>query len=1200
MESVLFRYSDFFDNDGGFDRVKADFMALGDELIKEAKRIRSEISLFDTNEIDRIADLEKRTEQLNKTFREYNDARKQVENLNQTVAKSQRNNITLTNQQGKSLDQLNVELEQHRVALRVINAAQKAGELTETEAAEARGRLRLETRNLTQEIRRQEKAILDQNKLTRTEQKLQQATITLEKERATTIQEIRERLSALRLVASQVNITTEEGRAQVAAYNEEINELTDQLAANSDKFIQNKINVGNYEEAIRNALDGTEFFTTGIGGLDVVLGAVTAGLVANTEALERMEQNFGRAGKATANFIRNFRRLNGVLRASIIGTVLIAIAGIASAFSQGRAGAVRTEQVLKNITNTLSILGSVAADVGGAVIDIIGLIGNSFTTIGLRFDRFTARLELLAAQARNLIPGGEEIDTAPLEARIESLGNQLDEQLRQNGEDARDVFSNLFDVLGTIPDRLRAIGTSGAVINQAAIDAFVLGDNIKRAELNVVELQKAYDILQQRAGDSTISLNEQLEAANDSLEAGTALIEEQNKVREAQLALANSQAAAEVIAQQAGLEGAQRLIELADVRDAQGNRRRRSIEEEIEFAQELLAVSERTAVLQNNLSDDNLEQSQVALRELLQGQNELVLNEVQNAQIRREIQRDLFEQNLDLLIDFIDVEKQLSEEQVNNVANSFRDRLIEADRFNARFRENARRELDEFNKLAQANAQILRDQLQNDDLLDQLTDAQIQAIRDSLQQLEGIDLQLQFNEDGSFDVLNDGTALTLDNIVELNKELQALGLAEIPINRFRGFNIELNRGLKELQDQNEELRQQAILFDEINQNLTSDEGELDALDDLTDRLLKVGEALRNENLSDRERDELLKQLEDLEKERTAIAEVAEFERRRNRIDAINEELALVKAGSQREAELLRERLALEKQIRDADLDDTFESIKKNNEKIEEENKKAAEEARRILGLILDRVVEVGEKRVEEQEKVVERSEEQVERQERRAEQGLENTLAFEQRERARAEAELIAQQARLERLERIRGLYASYANYAQQGEGDNAIVRALRDFAILESITRSFGEGGAVDDKLPTDGIFRGRSHQGRKGGIPILVEGREGIFSAREMENLGKDNFYAIKRMAGLGVIGKNMFSQQGQDVMKYVPVPMGGGDPALVQEVREVKNAIKNKPDQQVDVPSVVDGVLKFTETVTKGRMKKRNHYRIKKPRL
>jgi len=1155
MDSILIKYSEFFDNDGGFEKVRSDFKQLGDFLVKEAEKIKKETQIFDLSEIERIAELEARTEKLTKTFREFNDAKKQVEKLEEKMGKTQRNNIKLTNQQSKSLDELNVELAQHRAALKVINAAEKAGEISTTKAAEARGRLRLETKNLTQEINKQEKEILNQNKLTAKEIKLQKAQIVLEKERAETIEEIRERLSALRLVASQVNITTQEGRDRVQEYNDEINELTDTLSENSDKFIQNKINVGNYEESVVNALEKTGLMNSGIGVLDSSLNSLVKILTLNKEELAAMEESLKKNSSAIKRFAVSFGKLNKVLKASIIGAVLIAVASIGSVFSQGRAGVIKTEKALTTFNNVLRVVINTLADLFNGGLSVFNALRENVSNVVLPFKILRLEAKLLFAELKDSF-GGNADEVNRLKTEIAALNKELADGRKNAQDGVREGWEEITTAIGSFSSRYKDAQNAITAGNKAISESFKIADEIRAAEIELIKLRGELALLESAGGDSTKSLNEQLEATEKALVKNLEVIEQENEVRRLNLKLANAKARQDVLAAGSSLKAlgvdAQRLANLKS---------------EEEFARELLRINQAIDPSKNPLSDDLLDESQGALRDFLEGLNEQDQAVEESAKARREIQRDLFEQNLDLLIDFIDTEKNLSEQQVNDVTKNFRDRLVEADRFNKKFRENAQAELNEFSKIAK--------EFEKD-----------------------LDFDIDFNEDGTFDVLVNDTKLSIDNVVELNKQIQGLGLPEIVINRFREFIVEARNGVKDFNDINKELGQTGILVKELVSNLSVDEDELAALENLNNRfneLFKIDQS----QLSDAERTKILSELEDLEKQKTAIVKFAEEQRRDNRLEAIEAELATVEQGSKRELELLREQAALRKEIFEDSIDSNAEKLKSDNEKAKAEYKKFTEEVREILGTILDKVVEVGQKRVEEQEERVDKADEAISKQEERAQQGLSNTLAFEQRERGKAEAELVKQQKRLERLERIKGLYSSYASYASQGEGDNAIAKALRDFAILESIAASFGDGGLVADKVPTDGrgIIRGRSHNGQHGGIPVMVEGNEGFFSKKAVDNIGKDNFRAFHDMATRGVLGKNFFTGQGESFSKVMPVPYAAQDNRLINEVRELNHTIKSKSESFTDVPKIVDGVLTFVETVKKGNVTKRNHYVIKK---
>ena len=227
MDKILIKYSDFFEDDGGFRKVVDDFKSIGKELIDEAEDLKKALKFVDADNIKMVRQFEDQAKDLVDTTKKYKETLDELNEAELDKQKTEMKGLKITKAQQKAIDELNTTLAQQKVALQVINAAEKAGEISTQKAAEARGRLKLETKATTIELRKYEKEVIDQNKLSVRQQKLIKAETTLRKGQATTIQEIRERLAALRLVASEVDITTPEGVQQVKDFNEEINNLTD-------------------------------------------------------------------------------------------------------------------------------------------------------------------------------------------------------------------------------------------------------------------------------------------------------------------------------------------------------------------------------------------------------------------------------------------------------------------------------------------------------------------------------------------------------------------------------------------------------------------------------------------------------------------------------------------------------------------------------------------------------------------------------------------------------------------------------------------------------------------------------------------------------------------------------------------------------------------------------------------------------------
>ena len=280
MENILFKYSDFFEDDGGMQKVKSDFEKLGNDLISEAKKVKKEVAdTFNFDDLEGFKKMEAKVEDLVKATEKYENAKISLAEIEAEIIKAQKKetdsledladaidtntDATEENVQAlkdrkkatvestKALDKLYVEMEQHKVALKVTNELEKQGLITIEDASVARGRARLMMKELTKEINKQEKELLALNEVSKKEQKLLEAKIVVENKQIDTLEEVRERMSALRLVVQSLDYKKEAEKIQ--AYNQEIDELTEILSENSDKFIQNKINVGNYEESIKKS-----------------------------------------------------------------------------------------------------------------------------------------------------------------------------------------------------------------------------------------------------------------------------------------------------------------------------------------------------------------------------------------------------------------------------------------------------------------------------------------------------------------------------------------------------------------------------------------------------------------------------------------------------------------------------------------------------------------------------------------------------------------------------------------------------------------------------------------------------------------------------------------------------------------------------------------------------------------------------------
>lgn len=1166
MENVIFKYSDFFEDDGGFNKIRSDFDKLGDDLIKRAKEIKGNIKIFDLDDLDSFKKIESETENLMKVFEEYGKAKEEVNNIEKEYIKTLKKQSKTTDDQIDDLVRLDKELTNLKGDLKEINTLSKLGIKTDRDLNKERVQAELNIKKLNSEIRKNQAEILKANELSKEEEKLIKAKITLQNTEIKSLNQVRERIAALRVVVQSMDYL--EQAEEIKAYNDEINTLTDTLSDNSDKFIQSKINVGNYEESIRNALESSDLFKTGIGQLDVAISSVTKLFSVTTKEAEEMEKTMGKNTTALQKFTIGFGKMNKALKFSVIGVLLIALGALASLFGNTRSGAANMEKAMLALSNTISAFGQLS-------MEIVKSVGSTFGGFFDNMKVFFLEMKNGFLSLTNVMGDNDEA----IKENEKSIA-KLNAEIKQNNEESAKTGS-IWSRLGKILSNLKDSTVNGF---EYIDKAFKLEDEIRRLERAAERLNGELEITNLRADDTTKSFKSMRLNAELAVKQQSKLSKLNNDIANKELEVINNK-----IRQQAvlnNLAGSELNIGLKGLAFAEATQR--------------LA---REKGVDLKLQDDLIQEQAQSMLKIIQLQNENNKQIVENAKMRRQINQDLFEQNLDILIDLIDTEKNISEAFVNNQKKNLKTRIDEYNRFLARFRENAQLEIQEFNTLFKRQADITRSELK-------------QLGKDTSVLIP--DLELKFDDENNTQLFLNGVELSLEQslgtITDLNEQLQNAGIAENPLKRLLEILKENRNAKRDFDALTTAIREFAFALKQL-ENQTEVElfnnGELDKVNKKITELSKIKFGFFQEN----ERKKVEKEIEKLEKRREEIARETDKKITENRISEIEsmlqatykvtekgvvKEKQLYEDGSEERQALINEQLALKTKAIEAEYDLTKKSTEDEIAKQKEAYEAFVKEVERVTSLVIDKVIEVNQKKVVLAEDSLKKQEQLTDEQRRRAELGLTNTLAFEQREMGKREAELIKQQKKQERLQKIKALWTSYSSYSdkEKNPGD-AILKTLKDFAILEAISASFGDGGVVEDRLPSNGIFRGQSHNGNGGGIPILVEGKEGIFSSREMGNLGKDNFYKMKELAGSGKIDSNFFSRQRNDFMgttSFIPVQ----DDRFIKEIQSVKRAIENQPVTNWNVRKVTDGVLEIVEeTVTKNH-KRRNSYKTKKPRL
>jgi hypothetical protein len=901
---------------------------------------------------------------------------------------------------------------------------------------------------------------------------------------------------------------------------------------------QTQRSVGNYKEAVKEALEETDLWGEGLTGmidksgvlggvlqkLQLILGllkkqqqANTAASQVNTVATEANATATSQAAttqnlfaRAQLGAARASRVLGKALKASGIGLVIAALAGLVAMLTKTQAGVDNVAVGIEGIKQVLEVLIGRFAKFGSSILSLFKGIGQGAKGIAL-------------ALTGSFSDAGKAFDEAG-------------KSFAASWDNAKASVTGLKDEVSAAIEVAKEIA---AFEKERRKNAILLKKQI--AELNA-EAEKGEEI----EGDNTKSFEERKQAI--------------------------------LSAAKAQKEASKLSVQL--------------IEDEIKALELRAETARRAGTFEANIeAQEEIAEKQV---ELIEAQTEATVKGLALRRIANQLEQDLIEKNLDILIDGFDNQKTINEQLIADEKRSFeeRKRILEETKalqtisLNEEIKEiekKAKKQIDIQDLIATSDAKLLNDKIRGLGLSEILEGRLLEVIRDNRTATN--DLKTADKD------LNESRISFLNQVIEKTKQLQVQNEGNVTAQRELEENYRYEKEIEELELQikvaENDLELTTALLDkkaqlEIEHNRKLADNKITTLQEtnqieekqLEIKLLKEGE--KEKEITEQLRDFKIKALEE------EIKTKQDLQR-----DALNEELELARLKSEKEREITAKRLKDQQELTDLVANASFDAFK---ERIDKEN-----------ALLDDQT---------------QKQEDKVTLQQQRAAEGLENTLAFEEAELAKLEQKKLQQERRAIRLEKVKALYSAYSAAASAGD-NNAIVKVIRDFALIQGIENSlssFGEGtgehGTVAEALSSKrsgskggnsiygGLIRGESHKRRGFGVPILVEGGEGILSVNQMKAFGVDNFQQLTKSLDSGIVGTNVFSGQiGQvPVLNTVNIDLS----SLKKELRSVKQAIESKPVQQVNVEQLSKSYTDFVDTRIEGNRKVISRFRVNKKRI
>lgn len=315
----------------------------------------------------------------------------------------------------------------------------------------------------------------------------------------TSIKEAREQNSLLNKLRNETNAKTEEGQAQIKALNEKLDENNAFIKENADQYLQQKINIGNYSESIKQAFNDLNIFNGGLSGFigraqeaGGVLPLITNGLKAATTGIIGMT-------RAALTFL-------ATPIGAVIGAIGLALGAIISYLKSTQSGIDAVTAVTRPLQAILTAVGTIVTKLGKALFEAFSNPKKTLVELGEfvkqnlinRFTAFGKILEgIIELDFKKVANGSLQAGTG-----VENLTDKIASGAKATGELLNEAIKK-----GQEIDRLQKEIERNELAYQRA--QITTGDKLDELELIVKNTSKSFKE-RAAAAEEQIRLTEEL------------------------------------------------------------------------------------------------------------------------------------------------------------------------------------------------------------------------------------------------------------------------------------------------------------------------------------------------------------------------------------------------------------------------------------------------------------------------------------------------------------------------------------------------------------------------------------------------------------------------------------------------------------------------------------------------------------------
>jgi hypothetical protein len=310
----------------------------------------------------------------------------------------------------------------------------------------------------------------------------------LQNKNAGTLTKLAAQNRILRRERERLNLDTEKGRKRLQEINKELDKNNKFISKNSDKLKQQKLNVGNYTNSIKEAAGASGLFGGVLGKLNqiqAVLNALTktntveeevntVAKEANAVATVQLSVAQRALNVATGAGTKALKIFKVALASTGIGILLLAVGSLVAFFTRVQEGVDKIDESTAGLTAGLDVLiDRLSAAAGGFIKIITGL--STVTFVALR-----GLSVLISALQGNFFEAKEK---------------------------AADLFKDLKDAPGQVIDGIKEVGEAFKGVNEELRTEFKLSQKLKKLTTELTREQKLFEAEQATTLTRTKELN---------------------------------------------------------------------------------------------------------------------------------------------------------------------------------------------------------------------------------------------------------------------------------------------------------------------------------------------------------------------------------------------------------------------------------------------------------------------------------------------------------------------------------------------------------------------------------------------------------------------------------------------------------------------------------------------------------------------